>query len=156
MKSSVLAVLLMLLAGCGQAPHDTSADVQALKDNEAQWNQEYAAKDSARILAHYTDDATLMAPGAPAATGRTAIEGMLKSMLADPALSLKFQATRVEVGSAGDLGWTQGSYTMTFTDPSTKKVMHDAGSYVTTYRKQPDGSWKAVLDIATSGPAAKS
>jgi len=156
MKSSFFAVLLMLLAGCSQAPHDTSADAQALKDNEVRWNQEYAAKDFDKIVAHYTDDATLMAPGAPPASGRTAIQGVLKSMLADPALSLKFQASRVEVASAGDVGWTQGSYQMTLTDPATNKVVHDAGSYVTTYKKQSDGSWKAVSDIATSGPAPKS
>jgi hypothetical protein len=48
------------------------------------------------------------------------------------------------------MGFTQGSYTMTMTDPSSKKVITDHGSYVTTYAKQPDGSWKAVADIATS------
>jgi hypothetical protein len=46
---------------------------------------------------------------------------------------------------------------MTMTDPSSKKVIDDHGSYVTTYSKQPDGSWKAVADIATSEapPAAR-
>ena len=43
-----------------------------------------------------------------------------------------------------------GTYTMTMTDSKTKKVMNDHGSYVTDYRKQPDGSWKAVADIVTS------
>jgi hypothetical protein len=39
---------------------------------------------------------------------------------------------------------------MTVTDPQTKQIINDHGSYVTTYRKQPDGTWKAVADIATS------
>ena len=39
---------------------------------------------------------------------------------------------------------------MTMTDPNSKQVINDHGSYVTTYRKQPDGSWKAVADIASS------
>jgi ketosteroid isomerase-like protein len=54
------------------------------------------------------------------------------------------------VAKSGDVAYTQGSYTMVMTDPQTKQVINDHGSYVTTYRKQPDGTWKAVADIATS------
>jgi ketosteroid isomerase-like protein len=71
-------------------------------------------------------------------------------MLADPALSLKFHSSQVEIAKAGDLAYMQGSYTMTMTDPNSKQVINDHGSYVTTYSKQPDGYWKAVADIATS------
>jgi hypothetical protein len=39
---------------------------------------------------------------------------------------------------------------MTVTDPKTKKAITDKGTYVTGYRKQTDGSWKAVSDINTS------
>ena len=135
--------------------HDT--DVQAIKDIEAQWNKEYEAKDLDKILAHYTDDAVLMAPGAPPMVGKAAIQTMLKQMVADNALSLKFEAARIEVASGGDMAYTQGSYTMTMTDPSTKKPVNDKGSYVTVYKKQADSSWKVVSDIASSatppGPA---
>ena len=142
-----LAVLC--LAGC--APTDNrQADIQSLKDNEARWNQEYAAKDLDKIAAHYASDAVLMGPGVPAAAGPEAIRKTLGEMVADPALSLQFQASRVEVSKSGDIGYTHGSYQMTMTDPATKKVIQDHGSYVTTYRKQADGSWKAVADIATS------
>jgi len=146
---ALLGLAALWLAGCG--PTDTrDADTQALKDNESRWNQEYAAKDTEKILAHYADNAILMAPGMPSSSGKDAIRKLLTGMLADPALSLKFQAARVEVSKSGDFGYTQGSYEMSMTDPATKQVIHDHGSYVTTYGKQPDGSWKAVADIATS------
>ncbi|MGA2075210.1 MAG: SgcJ/EcaC family oxidoreductase [Terriglobia bacterium] len=152
--------LVALTMSCSQAPksaetHDT--DVQALKDIEAQWNKDYEAKDLDKIVGHYTDDAVLMAPGTAPAVGKDAIRSGLKQMVADPALSLKFEATRVEVASGGGMAYTQGSYTMTMTDPSTKKPINDKGSYVTVYKKQADSSWKAVSDIASSatppGPA---
>jgi ketosteroid isomerase-like protein len=54
------------------------------------------------------------------------------------------------VAGSGDLAYSRGTYTMTMTDPKTKKPVTDHGSYVTDYRKQPDGSWKAVADIVTS------
>jgi ketosteroid isomerase-like protein len=80
--------------------------------------------------------------------GKDAILKSLTGMVS--AMDLKFQASKVDVASSGDLGYTQGSYTLGLTDPKTKKVVNDHGSYVTTYRKQADGSWKAVADIANS------
>jgi uncharacterized protein (TIGR02246 family) len=144
------AVLACLMAACNQPADGHDADVQTIKDNEAQWNQDWQAKAVDKIAAHYADDAVLMAPGTPATSGKDAIAGALKQMLYDPAASLKFHASKVEVAKSGDLAYTQGSYTMSMTNPQTKETMNDHGSYVTVYRKEADGTWKAVSDIATS------
>jgi len=141
-------MVALLLTGCTQDIRE--ADAKALKDNEAQWNQDFVSKDAEKLVAHYADNAVLMAPGMPPSSGKDAIRKTLTEMLTDPVLSLKFQSSRVEVSKGGDLAYTQGSYTMTMTDPNTKQVVHDHGSYVTTYSRQADGSWKAVADIATS------
>jgi len=130
------------------------ADVRAVKELEAQWVKEFKMKDPEKLASHYTDNAVLMGPGMPAAVGIDAICAALKEMVADPNLALTFQAQRVEVARSGDLAYTQGSYNMTMTDPKTKQKANDQGSYVTVYKKQADGSWKAVSDIATSGPPA--
>jgi len=152
------AAMIFGLAGCNNAPapaanastsnHD--ADVQAIKDTERQWNQDFAAKDAAKLAGHYTDDAVLMIPGMDAMVGKDAIQKDVQEMVKDPALSISFQSSKVDVASSGDLAYTRGTYTMTMTDPKTKKPVTDHGSYVTDYRKQPDGSWKAVADIVTS------
>ena len=151
------AVMILTMTACNQAPpapavapdtHD--ADVKAISDGEFQWNQDWAAKDADKIAAHYSDDAVLMAPGMEPTNGKDAIHGALKQMVADNALALSFKASKVDVAKSGDLGYTQGSYKMTMTDPTTHKPVEDHGTYVTTYRKQADGSWKAVADIATS------
>lgn len=152
------AMVMFSLAGCNQAPapatnanssnHD--ADVQAIKDNEKQWNQDFAAKDVAKLAGHYTDDAVLMTPGQAAATGKADIQKRIEELVKDPALSLQFQASAVDVASSGDLGYSRGTYTMTMTDPKTKKPITDHGTYVTDYRKQADGSWKAVADSVVS------
>jgi len=154
MKNTRRVLVLCTLAALGVAAYSQTAgrpaDLQALKDNEARWNREFVAKDIEKLAAHYTDTAVVMAPGMAPVSGRDEIRKMLQEMVADPAMSLKFQPSRVEVASSGDLGFTQGSYQMTMTDPASKQVIHDHGSYVTTYRKQSDGSWKAVADIASS------
>jgi ketosteroid isomerase-like protein len=48
---------------------------------------------------------------------------------------------------------------MTMTDPKTKKVLTEKGRYVTVYKMQADGGWKAFVDIdsedAPPSPAQK-
>jgi ketosteroid isomerase-like protein len=39
---------------------------------------------------------------------------------------------------------------MTMSDPKTKKSITDKGKYVTAYKKQADGTWKAVADMDSS------
>ena len=147
------AVALTLTA-CNQtpapAPNTHDADVKAIQDNETQWNQDWASKDAAKIAAHFADDAVLMVPGGPPTVGKDTIQKAVAPMVADPAISLRFLSSKVDVAASGDLGYTQGSYTLTLTDPKTKKPFTDHGSYVLIYRKQADGSWKAVSDIVTS------
>jgi uncharacterized protein (TIGR02246 family) len=147
-------ILALGMTACNQtppaAPDTHDADVKAISDTEAQWNKDYVAKDADKIAAYYADDAVLMVPGGPVSSGKDAIRAAMKQMVSDPAMSLTFQASKVDVAKSGDLGYTQGSYKLTVTDPVTHKVINDHGSYVTTYRKQADGSWKAVADIATS------
>jgi uncharacterized protein (TIGR02246 family) len=133
---------------------DTAAIEQALRANETQWNADYAAKDAAKLSAHYAPDAALMSPGAPIAIGSDAVKRDLTAMTSDPALSLSFAPDKVDVAASGDLAYTRGHFTMTATDPATKKVGTTTGSYITIYKKQADGSWKAVEDIVTPGAAA--
>ena len=146
-RRSALCILAVALAACGDT---RQSDLLALKANELRWNQDFAAKNVDKLADHYAEDAILMAPGTPSSSGKAAIRKTLTEMISDPAVSLQFQAARVEVAKSGDMAYTQGTYQMTMTDPASKRVIHDHGSYVTTYAKQSDGSWKAVADIATS------
>lgn len=144
------AAIALTAVACNETADTHDADVKAVLASEAQWNQDWLAKDSNKIMAHYADDAVLIVPGTPAVNGKDSIAKSLAGMLTDPALSLKFQAAKTDVAKSGDLAYTQGSYTLTLTDPQTKQIINDHGNYVTTYRKQADGAWKAVADIATS------
>jgi uncharacterized protein (TIGR02246 family) len=138
-----------MVTACG--PKDTrDADIKALRDTETKWNQAFAAKDPTKIASFYAAGAVLMVPGQAPVSGSDALLDAEKQMTADPALALSFQADKVDVAQSGDLGYTRGSYTLTMTNPQTKKPMDDHGSYVTVYRKQADGSWKAVSDIVVS------
>ena len=151
LRLSMLVSLLLLAftTACTQAPPpDThAADVQALKDTDAAWSKAMAAKDFEKSMSYYADDASVLMPNAPTINGKDAIRALFKPFFDDPNFSLAFQASRLEVAKSGDLGYTQGAYTMTITDPKSKKPVTDKGKDVTAYKKQADGSWKGVADI---------
>ncbi len=167
---SMCALALMLtMSACSQkaeapateataapaAAPDTTADSQAIRDGETAWAKEWQAKDADKIVSHYAPDAVLLVNDAPAMSGPDAIKSGVSGMLKDPHLSLTFAPNVVVVAKAGDVAYTQGTYTMTFTDPKNKRILMEKGKYVTVYRKQPDGSWKAVEDIDNAdAPAA--
>jgi len=148
----VSLLLLAFTTACTQAPppdtHD--ADVQSLKDAEAAWAKVMAAKDFEKTVSYYADDASELMPNTPVVNGKDAIRAAIKPFFDDPNFAITFQGSRVEVAKSGDLGYTQGAYTMTTTDPKTKKPVTDKGKYLTAYKKQADGTWKAVADMTSS------
>jgi uncharacterized protein (TIGR02246 family) len=147
----------LLLAGCNTAPPapstpavDISAEKAKIHDLEAAWAKDAAAKDLDKSVANYADDAILITPGMPAAKTKDAVRAGWKGMLDDPNLKIAFSPDRIEVSASGDLATTEGSYTMTMTNPKTKKPVEDKGTYLTVYKKQADGNWKAIEDTTSS------
>ncbi len=156
---------VLLLAGtvacnlaptAASAPPDThDADVQAIKDTEVAWAKASAAKDAEKFASYYSDDASLLLQDMPIVNGKDAIAKTVKEMMGDANFALSFEGSRWDVAKSGDLGYAQGSYTMTMTNPKSKKAGTDKGKYITVFKKQSDGTWKAVEDMVSSdGPMA--
>jgi uncharacterized protein (TIGR02246 family) len=146
--------LAALAAGCSNAPApvpDTrAADVQAVKDVEAAWLKDTASKDADKWVSYFAEDGCGLYPGAGILNGKAAIKAVMAPYFADPNFSLNFQSTKAVASKGGDMVYSQGTYTMTMTDPKTKKPMNDKGKYLTIYTRQSDGSWKAAADTFNS------
>jgi uncharacterized protein (TIGR02246 family) len=145
--------LAVIVAGCKQAPpppapdtHD--ADVKAIRDLEAANVQAFAVRDLNKIGAIFADDASGLYADSPVLNGAEAIKAWWKPLLAGKNFSLTFASDKVDVAKSGDFGYSQGSFTQTWTGPKTKKVLTVKGKYVRVYKKQADGSWKVVAEIA--------
>jgi uncharacterized protein (TIGR02246 family) len=153
-KIGIAILMTVALAGCNAPPPAPAVDVAAetgkLHDSESAWVKEAAAKDVDKIMSHYTDDATLGVSGMPAMKGRDAIRAAWAGMVADPNFKLDFSAERVEVSKDGETAYTRGPYQLTVSNPKTKKPVTDKGTYLTVFKKQADGSWKAVEDFTAS------
>jgi uncharacterized protein (TIGR02246 family) len=154
LRYGLLLSLLGFLTGCATAPPDThDADIQALKQIEAAWAKDAATKDVDKFVAYYADDASVLLPNAPIITGKENIKNALKPLLSDPNFSLTFSSTKQDVAKSGDLGYTIGTYNMTMSGGKDKGPITEKGKYTTIFRKQADGSWKAVADMLNSDMA---
>jgi ketosteroid isomerase-like protein len=168
MKSVYLTLTVgaLALAGCDAANKaetsaandaaatDAAAVETALKADETQWEKDYAARDVDKLAGHYADDAALAITGFALATDTAGRRSTIEKFVADPALTVTFASDRTGVAQSGDLAYTRGHYSTTSTDPATKQPKVENGSYLTVWRKQADGNWKAVEDFTTPGPPA--
>src|SRR5215472_13171670 len=64
---------------------------------------------------------------------------------------LAWTPTHAAISADGKLGWSTGPWT--FSRDSTQKKPDAHGDYMSVWRLQTDGSWKAVLDCGVGHPA---
>ncbi|MGH7023014.1 MAG: YybH family protein [Caulobacteraceae bacterium] len=160
MKSTTLACLMAIsvAAACARAPatpiFNAARAIDTIRTGEVNWNADWKSGDPGKVAAHYAPQAVVMIPGQAPVTGLEAIRAMAQKSMDDPAFNLAFSSDKVDVAASGDLAASRGTFTLTATDPATKTSTTTTGAFVTVYKPQPDGSWKAVWDIVTPGPAA--
>lgn len=159
---AALAAFLLVLgtSGCnsvGQPPAsaDTrAADEATIRKLDADWVKAAQTKQVDSWMVFYADDAVVLPPNDKAASGKQSIRKPVNDLLGLPELSISWQPTGVEVAQSGDLAYLYGAYDLSFKDPNGKTVS-DKGKNLEIWKKEPDGSWKCVVDTWNSDlPAA--
>jgi len=144
----VLVCVAALAALAASTRHDTSAEETRIREIVRQWNQAVSIRDLDGAVAHYADDASFLAPNAPAVAGKAAIRAAWKDMLLSPGLSLTFAAVSVKVAHAGDMAYEIGTYKMG-QDAAGGARAEDEGKYVVVWARI-GADWKVVADIFNS------
>jgi uncharacterized protein (TIGR02246 family) len=141
------------LAG-GPAP-DVAAVRQAIEATNARFDTAAVKGDTSALAGFYAEDAILMMSGSPAARGHEAIAKSFAGMGAAMKLST-FKLETQDVIVAGDYAIETGAYDMT-AQPAAKgaKQQHEVGKYLVLWKKQADGSYKILRDIANSDQPMK-
>ena len=146
MFRSIAGCALLLIACQPKAPADESAAaVEAIRAADAAWSQAFSARDTTAAVAAVESTGSVAAPNAPIATGPQAIRALFEGFYALPAMTIHWQPNVVQASRSGELGFTLGTYELSFNDPKGKPAS-DKGKYVTVWRKQADGTWKVVVD----------
>ena len=152
-----VAAVMLLAGGCQKtgAPSANPADIEAaIKADEKSWSDQFQAKprDLEALVSHYADNADFIAPGVKLTSGLTEIRKAYAEGLTDPNFNITFAADKVDVAQAGDMATSRGRFEQTYTDPESKRPVKVSGAFLTVYKKQADGSWKAVQDWAVADP----
>ncbi len=145
--------LALLSPSCNQkqqpAPDTRAADEATIREADSAWSAAEGARDLDRLLSYYAPDASVFPPNAPIVTGLEAIRKSLVQDFATPDWTLSWKTARVEVSRGSDLGYASGTYEFTSKDAKGNPVT-DHGKYLTVWKKQADGKWKAVADMYSS------
>src|SRR5690242_19779662 len=137
----VFAAIAVAAAGCvPKTPpsQDTGADKTKLEADALSWFDYFAKADSEGISNLYSEDALVMQPNGPAATGRPAIKALFGAMSSGAkaaGISIK-QGTVTGSEVQGDLGWISRTYTV---QDSTGATL-DSGSYMSVHHRT-NGAW---------------
>jgi len=152
----MLSIALMSGVACAApATIDLEPEREALMQADRAWYESYANSDDplAATMAGMANEVTVLAPDMPLLQGYDAVRAMWAELEATPGFSLTWSPIAADVGGAGDLGYTRGSYEMSMT--GSDGPMTIIGKYLTVWRKQADGSWLVVADMFNAdGPPA--
>jgi len=122
-----------------------------LFDLEARFAKDVLERGGKAFADWFAEDGVALGNGAAPLVGRVAIA---KSANWDPkAYQLTWTPTDATMGPSGDIGYTWGHFEGHSKDANGNPVT-TTGRYITIWRKQPDGTWKVVLDAGANEPAA--
>jgi ketosteroid isomerase-like protein len=121
-----------------------------LFDLEARFAKDVSLRGGAAFADWFAEDGVALGNGQAPVVGRVAIA---KSAAWSPKdYQLVWTPTDAVIGPSADIGYTWGHYEGHSKDANGNPVT-TSGRYITIWRKQPDGSWKVVLDAGSNEPA---
>lgn len=100
---------------------------------------------AAAIAIHFTEDALLMAPGKPVASGRAAVQSYYQAIFDDYTTQLGSHYEEVEVSD--NLAYGRGSAKVILFPKKGGAPLVSTAKYLNILKKQPDGLWKTTHDI---------
>jgi ketosteroid isomerase-like protein len=139
--------LAATMLACTKAPADSLTSDATIHREEEIWLKAITARNLDTTVSYYGDGALLLAPNAPIARTKEEIRQAWTQVFASipPGATFSAETTKVEVASAGDLAYTTGIFAI-----ESNHSTVDKGKFVDVWKKQADGSWKAVIDIFNS------
>ena len=119
-------------------------NTKVLAQLDDDWSKAAGTRDAAKVATFYADDAIAYPPGMPMAVGRAAAQRVWAAYFVNATFKISWKTDHAEV--SGDLGYTAGAYEDSYKGAD-GKVVTETGKYACVWKKQKDGSWKAIHDI---------
>ncbi|HET6766605.1 MAG TPA: DUF4440 domain-containing protein, partial [Chitinophagaceae bacterium] len=149
----VLSAIFMV--SCTERNVDLKAEEAAILKIDSTWSAMATnSKDVEKIVSYWSDDAVVIPPGEPPVLGKDALRKMVGDVSNIPGFSLSWKSSDVHFSPDGKMAYMYGENLFSMNDSTGNKISIPGRGY-TIWRKETDGSWKCVVDIWNSPPAAK-
>lgn len=150
MKTMTPIALAALMSAAFASPGWAASPAEAIAAANAAFAKSFNAGDAAAVASHYTEDASVLPPGANRADGRAAIEAFWKGAIDGGLKNLTLKG--IKVGARDDLAYEDGVFTLDV--PGSNGAMTTInGKYIVVWKKGSDGAWRLYRDIWNTGPA---
>ena len=116
-------------------------DLQALN---AQWDAAFNAKQANQVAAMYDDAAAVIPAGAAQVSGKAAVLAFWTNTIAQGIIDHKLEM--IEAGESGDIAFQRGLWSAAVVNDKGERQVF-SGNVHLLYRRQADGSWKALTHI---------
>ena len=146
---------LVAAGGCTRPAFDVAAEQQKLLRRDVEWADTAAAgKDVEKILSYLSDDALMIEPGEPVFNGKAAIRAYVAASLKTPGFKIHWVSEKPVFSPDGKMAYMRGVDEMTVPGPGgALMTVHMRG--ISVWRRDPDGEWRCVVDIANEPPPAQ-
>jgi ketosteroid isomerase-like protein len=133
----------------GVKRNQSQGEVDDLLAADAAWLKAYQAKNAAAAAEFYDKNGAMLAPNRPLLSGKDALQKFIAKSFTLQGYDIMWHAQKAEVARSGELGYTSGSYEMSFRR-ARGKLFFDKGKYLMVWKKQSDGAWKVLFDVSNS------
>jgi ketosteroid isomerase-like protein len=141
----VFIIVLLTILSCAKNSSEKTKEMLLQTDRDFSAMSVKEGMFSA-FLYYIADDGTILRDGEYPAKGKETLRKRFEGR-SDSSFILSWEPLFGKISESNDLGYTYGIHTTTIR--ATGEVTK--GTYVTVWQKQPDGSWKFVLDTGTEG-----
>ena len=152
MKIKALLLSFLIIYGCNRV--DTKTEGEKLMQISRDWSKSASTDSIEKTLSYWADDAIVMQPGQPPLKGKDAIRSMVEGASKIPGFKISWEPLSVSISKGGDMAYLVEQNQITAND-STGKPVTEFNKAITIWRKEPDGSWKDVVDIWNATPSPK-
>jgi len=149
LRGALVLGMMAALNACRPAADESASAAEAVRAADIAWAQAFARKDIEGYLSFVEATASIQQPNGPTVTGTAAIRALIEGFYALPNLTGTWQPIGVVVARSGELGYSTGTYELSYNDPSGKPVT-ERGKYVEIWRRQVDRGWKMVVESFNS------
>lgn len=115
------------------------------------WSDTLAEGDLDAAIDFWAEDAVMMPPDQPPLRGKAAIRDYVMATADIPGFAISWEPVEAQVSAAGDLAYLIERNKITMLDDNGDPVVQH-NKVVTIWRREPDGSWKNVVDMWNADP----